>query len=132
VGRLRDPFGHLWLLSQRLEELSVSEIQRRRDAWAPPETLSKMLAGLARGPAPEQEATRQGSRRGASGRVHLIVGSVGAGKSTFALALCRAHSALRLDLDEWMAQLFRPDRPETSVVERYVERAGKGILMRTR
>jgi len=40
MGRLRDPFGHLWLLSQQLEELSVSEIQRRRDAWAPPETLS--------------------------------------------------------------------------------------------
>jgi hypothetical protein len=46
MGRLRGPFGHLWLLSQRLEELSVSDIQRRRDAWAPPETVSKMLASL--------------------------------------------------------------------------------------
>lgn len=36
MGRVRDPFGHLWLLSQVLEELSVEEKQRRRDAWTPP------------------------------------------------------------------------------------------------
>jgi PhnB protein len=34
MGRVRDPFGHLWLLSQRLEELTTEEIQRRRDAFA--------------------------------------------------------------------------------------------------
>jgi PhnB protein len=34
MGRLRDPFGHLWLLTQRIEELSVEEIQQRRNAWA--------------------------------------------------------------------------------------------------
>lgn len=28
-GRLRDPFGHQWMLSQRLEELSREEIERR-------------------------------------------------------------------------------------------------------
>jgi PhnB protein len=28
-GRLRDPFGHLWVLSQHLEDLSFEEIQRR-------------------------------------------------------------------------------------------------------
>ena len=33
MGRVRDPFGHLWILTQRLEELSVEEIQKRRDAW---------------------------------------------------------------------------------------------------
>jgi uncharacterized glyoxalase superfamily protein PhnB len=38
MARLRDPFGHLWILSQRLEELSVEEIQRRRDEWRPPKT----------------------------------------------------------------------------------------------
>lgn len=28
-GRLRDPFGHLWVISQDAEDLSVEEIQRR-------------------------------------------------------------------------------------------------------
>ena len=35
MGPVRDPFGHLWLLLQRLEELSPEENQRRRDAWTP-------------------------------------------------------------------------------------------------
>jgi PhnB protein len=35
MGRIRDPFGHLWLLFQRIEELSPEEIQRRRDSWNP-------------------------------------------------------------------------------------------------
>jgi len=32
MARARDPFGHLWIVSQRIEELSVEEKQRRRDA----------------------------------------------------------------------------------------------------
>jgi PhnB protein len=36
MGRVRDPFGHLWLITQRIEELSPEENQRRRDAWAAP------------------------------------------------------------------------------------------------
>jgi PhnB protein len=32
--RVRDPYGHLWILRQRLEELSVEEIKKRRDAFA--------------------------------------------------------------------------------------------------
>jgi PhnB protein len=28
-GRLRDPFGHQWMLSQRIEELTAEEIARR-------------------------------------------------------------------------------------------------------
>ena len=35
MGRLRDPFGHLWLISQRIEELSAEEVRRRRDRWTP-------------------------------------------------------------------------------------------------
>jgi PhnB protein len=35
MGRMRDPFGHIWILSQRVEDLSPEETQRRRDAWAP-------------------------------------------------------------------------------------------------
>ena len=36
LGRVRDPFGHLWIITERIEELSAEEIQRRRDAWTPP------------------------------------------------------------------------------------------------
>ena len=36
MARLRDPYGHLWLTTQRVEELSPEEAQRRRDAWSPP------------------------------------------------------------------------------------------------
>ncbi|MCG8423951.1 MAG: VOC family protein [Proteobacteria bacterium] len=32
MGRLRDPFGHLWILMQRIEELSAEDQQRCRDA----------------------------------------------------------------------------------------------------
>lgn len=28
-GRLRDPFGHLWILSRQVEDLSPDEIRRR-------------------------------------------------------------------------------------------------------
>jgi PhnB protein len=34
MGRVRDPFGHLWILAKTLEEVSIEENQRRRDAWA--------------------------------------------------------------------------------------------------
>jgi predicted kinase len=52
---------------------------------------------------------------------------VGAGKSTFGLQLAHGHRAVRLTLDEWMATLFRPDRPAVGVVEWYVERAARCI-----
>jgi PhnB protein len=32
MARVRDPFGHLWILSQRVEVLTPEESQRRRDA----------------------------------------------------------------------------------------------------
>ena len=35
MGRLRDPFGHLWILSERIEDLSDEEIVRRRSAFKP-------------------------------------------------------------------------------------------------
>ena len=34
-GRFLDPFGHMWLVSQRLKEMSAEEIQRGVDAWKP-------------------------------------------------------------------------------------------------
>ncbi|WP_434042627.1 MULTISPECIES: AAA family ATPase [Sorangium] len=60
-------------------------------------------------------------------RIHLIVGPVGAGKSTFALRLSREQRAARMNLDEWMATLFSPDRPSTGTMEWYIERTGRCI-----
>lgn len=56
------------------------------------------------------------------GTIHLIEGPVGAGKSTFALRLGHDLPAPRLDLDEWMVSLFRPDRPESDFMSWYLER----------
>lgn len=57
--------------------------------------------------------------------IHLVVGPVGAGKSTFALRLARRHTAVRLTLDDWMTTLFSPDRPSEGVVTWYVERSAR-------
>lgn len=55
--------------------------------------------------------------------LHLIIGPVGSGKSTFARELCKQHNAVRLTLDEWMVTLFRDDpRPEKGRAEWYMER----------
>lgn len=56
-----------------------------------------------------------------------MVGPVGAGKSTFAEGLAQEHGAVRLTLDQWMVQLFSPDRPEAGVMEWYVERAARCV-----
>jgi predicted kinase len=63
----------------------------------------------------------------ARGRIHLIIGPVGAGKSTFAQELAREHRAARLTLDEWMAALFSPDRPSEGIMQWYVERTARCI-----
>jgi predicted kinase len=60
-------------------------------------------------------------------RVHLVIGPVGAGKSTFGLGLAREERAVRLTLDEWMTTLFRPDRPDHGVIEWYLERSARCI-----
>jgi predicted kinase/uncharacterized glyoxalase superfamily protein PhnB len=123
MGRVRDPFGHLWILTQRIEPLSPDETRRRRGAWSLGADSSKTSATVAGSPARWQEPARDPHQA----RIYVVVGPVGAGKSTFALALSRQHRALRLDLDEWMTDLFRPDRPETARVEWYVERAARCV-----
>jgi predicted kinase len=85
---------------------------------------SEDLASLGDRNSAPQACSVAGTRRG---RVHLVVGPVGAGKSTFATGLARDHRALRLTLDAWMVVLFRPDRPDTGVVEWYVERAARCV-----
>ncbi len=61
-------------------------------------------------------------KKGTMPHIHLIEGPVGAGKSTLAAQLSKEHTAPHLNLDDWMATLFRPDRPDDRVLEWYVER----------
>ena len=62
-----------------------------------------------------------------TGRVHLVIGPVGSGKSTFARGLCRERRAVRLTLDEWFRTLFSPDRPQEGWISWYVERAARCV-----
>ena len=59
------------------------------------------------------------------GKVHLILGPVGAGKTTFAMHLAQERHALFLNLDEWMSVLFRSDRPESGLWEWYRDRVNR-------
>lgn len=132
MARLRDPFGHLWVVRQLLTALPAEEIQRRRDE------LFAQLHELDTGPT-KDALTIENARAGGqapnaawglerrSARVHLVIGPVGAGKSTFAERLEREHSAIRLTLDDWMATLFRPDRPATGLPAWYRERTQRCI-----
>jgi predicted kinase len=49
--------------------------------------------------------------------VHLVCGSTGAGKTTYATALAKMTGAVRFSIDEWMLNLFVADRPESSSLE---------------
>ena len=44
--------------------------------------------------------------------VHLICGSTGAGKTTYALRLSEQLGAVRFSIDEWMTALFWTDAPQ--------------------
>lgn len=58
--------------------------------------------------------------------LHVVIGPVGAGKSTYVHSLCRENQALPLVLDRWMATLFGADeRPEEGRVEWYLERTDR-------
>jgi predicted kinase len=54
--------------------------------------------------------------------VHLICGSTGAGKTTYAIALSQRIKGIRFSIDEWIGTLFLPDRPTPSTLEWAVER----------
>ena len=43
--------------------------------------------------------------------IHLICGSTGAGKTTYANELRQKLGALHLSIDDWMVTLFAPDTP---------------------
>ncbi|MGH1345812.1 MAG: alpha/beta fold hydrolase [Nannocystales bacterium] len=57
------------------------------------------------------------------GVLRLLVGPVGAGKSTFARSQVSKEGGVLLDLDLWMVRLFGDDvRPKTDVVGWYLDR----------
>ena len=57
--------------------------------------------------------------------VHLVAGSTGAGKTTYALELAAREGALRLSIDEWMTTLFGPDQPTPLQFEWMMERVNR-------
>lgn len=58
--------------------------------------------------------------------LHLIIGPVAAGKSTYGIRLAGEFRAVRLTLDDWMAQLFGEDqRPAEGQLEWYRERTDR-------
>jgi predicted kinase len=47
-----------------------------------------------------------------SAPLHFLVGSTGAGKTTYAQRFCREAGAVRFSVDEWMSALFWMDAPQ--------------------
>ena len=58
-------------------------------------------------------------------RWHIVAGSTGAGKSTFARELAARVGGVRFSIDEWMAALFWMDSPEKKDFPWAMERIGR-------
>jgi predicted kinase len=56
------------------------------------------------------------------GRIHLILGPQGAGKSTYARRLAQTEHATRFSIDEWMQRMFIPDLPKAMSLTWIMER----------
>lgn len=64
--------------------------------------------------------------------IHLVCGSTGAGKTTYANELRRKLGALHLSIDDWMMTLFAPDappQPNWPWIEERVLRCERQIVM---
>lgn len=55
-------------------------------------------------------------------QLHLIAGSTGAGKSTYAMRLAKDLGAHYAAIDDWMVRLFGPDRPKDAGFDWYMPR----------
>jgi len=56
---------------------------------------------------------------------HIVCGSTGAGKTTYAMALSEELGAARFSIDEWMTRLFWPDSPDPIQFEWTMERINR-------
>lgn len=56
---------------------------------------------------------------------HLICGATGAGKTSYATSLATHVRGVRFTLDEWIAALFLPDRPNPPSLAWAVERTAR-------
>lgn len=45
-------------------------------------------------------------------RIHLVFGTQGAGKTTYARQLAAELEGVRLSIDDWMGELYGPDMPQ--------------------
>lgn len=62
--------------------------------------------------------------------LHLIIGPVGAGKSTLGRHLAATHGGVRLTLDDWMARLYGDDpRPATDRLAWYAARTARCLAL---
>jgi predicted kinase len=57
--------------------------------------------------------------------VHLICGAIGAGKTTYSIALALRTGAIRLSMDDWMQNLFFRDRPDPHGIAWFLERTAR-------
>ncbi len=63
--------------------------------------------------------------------IHLVCGSTGAGKTTYAVGLCRDLGGLHFSIDDWMVGLFGPDqadRPDWNWIAARLARCEHRIL----
>ena len=44
--------------------------------------------------------------------IHMICGPVGVGKTTYAIELAEKLGAVRFSIDDWISELFFPDKPD--------------------
>ncbi len=54
--------------------------------------------------------------------IHLVCGSTGAGKSTYAEELAQSVDGVRFSIDEWMQRLHNADKPDELLFEWFYER----------
>jgi len=57
-----------------------------------------------------------------SKHIHFVIGSTGAGKTTYAAKLAREIGGIPFAIDQWMMTLFHPDLPDTLTYDWMYER----------
>ena len=95
-------------------------------AWATPEQRAghgdSVFAWFSQPDAPSAPPWVSQRHRAGRASVHLIAGSTGAGKSSYAARLARDLGAMCFGIDDWMQRLFGADRPRDAGFEWYMTR----------